>query len=138
MDSWNEVSRRYVTMKPEFYIPDVWRSAPENKKQGSGVAVNEKTTNIAKSCLRLLIDQALENYNEAIKDGVCPEQARLFLPAYAMYTIWRWSASLQSIAWFLKQRLADDAQVEIRYYANAVEDLIRPKFQYSMEALLEN
>src|SRR5690606_6679737 len=35
----NEASRRYVTMEPEFYVPDAWRSAPANKKQGSGAPV---------------------------------------------------------------------------------------------------
>ena len=33
---WNEVSRRYVDDKPEFYQPPFWRSRPENSKQGSG------------------------------------------------------------------------------------------------------
>lgn len=35
---WNESSRRYVTEEPTFYVPapNEWRSAPENKKQGSG------------------------------------------------------------------------------------------------------
>jgi thymidylate synthase ThyX len=32
---WNEVSRRYVTDEPEFYVPEVWRKAAENVKQGS-------------------------------------------------------------------------------------------------------
>ena len=32
---WNEVSRRYVDDKPEFYIPFMWRKRAENKKQGS-------------------------------------------------------------------------------------------------------
>jgi thymidylate synthase ThyX len=32
---WNEVSRRYVTEEPEFYQPDVWRTAVDNVKQGS-------------------------------------------------------------------------------------------------------
>lgn len=31
----NEVSRRYVTSEPEFYIPDTWRKMAENVKQGS-------------------------------------------------------------------------------------------------------
>lgn len=31
----NEVSRRYVTSEPEFYVPDVWRKMAENVKQGS-------------------------------------------------------------------------------------------------------
>ena len=34
--SWNEVSRRYVDSKPEFYIPFMWRKRPdESIKQGS-------------------------------------------------------------------------------------------------------
>jgi thymidylate synthase (FAD) len=38
MDSWNESSRRYITIEPEFYVPssEDWRLAPDNKKQGSG------------------------------------------------------------------------------------------------------
>ena len=32
---WNEVSRRYVSDTPEFYVPDVWRKAADNVKQGS-------------------------------------------------------------------------------------------------------
>ena len=31
----NEVSRRYVTSEPEFYIPETWRKMAENVKQGS-------------------------------------------------------------------------------------------------------
>ena len=33
--TWNEVSRRYVDIEPEFYTPEVWRGVAENKKQGS-------------------------------------------------------------------------------------------------------
>ena len=32
---WNEISRRYVDDKPEFYTPDVWRGRSADKKQGS-------------------------------------------------------------------------------------------------------
>lgn len=32
---WNEVSRRYVTDELEFYVPDMWRKAAQNVKQGS-------------------------------------------------------------------------------------------------------
>ena len=32
---WNEVSRRYVDDEVEFYEPEEWRLAAENKKQGS-------------------------------------------------------------------------------------------------------
>jgi len=33
---WNESSRRYVTEKPEFFVPEVFKQAPENNKQGRG------------------------------------------------------------------------------------------------------
>jgi thymidylate synthase (FAD) len=48
MDSWNESSRRYVTMDPEFYIPklDEWRLAPDNKKQGSGGPIDPWTGSV--------------------------------------------------------------------------------------------
>lgn len=133
--AWNEVSRRYVQDAPEFYIPSEWRSAPENKKQGSGPNVAD---NIAKSCdvdLDNTIWYALCGYEAAIKRGVCVEQARLFLPAYAMYTSWYWTASLQSVAHFLTQRLKSDAQLEIREYAKAVRQLALEKFPLSLEAL---
>src|SRR5690606_18773895 len=37
-------SRRYITMEPEFYVPEFWRQAPENKKQGSGGPVSMELT----------------------------------------------------------------------------------------------
>ncbi len=40
---WNEVSRRYVDSKPQFYIPKAWRSKPTDKKQGSGSEMIELT-----------------------------------------------------------------------------------------------
>lgn len=136
MDAWNEVSRRYVDEKPEFYIPDVWRATPDNKKQGSGGPVDQATSLKAKTVLERVCEDAIANYEMALAHGICAEQARLFLPAYAMYTTWRWTASLQSICHFLNQRLAPDAQWEIREYAKAVEKLIRPWFPVSVAALL--
>ena len=33
--TWNEVSRRYVDGKPEYWMPEHWRKRAEDKKQGS-------------------------------------------------------------------------------------------------------
>src|SRR5690606_41598507 len=49
-------------------------------------------------------EQSLKDFEEALADGLAPEQARLFLYAYGLYTVWRWTASIQSVAWFLHQR----------------------------------
>lgn len=138
MDGWNEASRRYITMEPEFYIPGHkdWRSKPDNSKQGSGGPIDPFTGGLFTSRLVDYIDQGITNYEMAIGSGVAPEMARLFLPAYGMYTIYRWSASLQSVVHFLNQRVAEDAQLEIQNYAKAVLRLTRPLFPVTIDAML--
>ncbi|MBS4195353.1 FAD-dependent thymidylate synthase [Bacillus sp. FJAT-49870] len=136
MDAWNESSRRYITEEPAFYIPDVWRSAPENSKQGSGEPVDGKDGKYLTATLMNYIEEGEMRYADALRRGVCAEQARLFLPAYGMYVRYYWTASLQSVAHFLKQRLANDSQVEIQVYAKAVRQLAEPKFPVSLGELL--
>ncbi len=139
MDSWNESSRRYITVDPEFYIPDKdsWRLAPDNRKQGSGGPIDPWTGSLLTQELVDYIKQGEALYAMAMETGVAPEQARLFLPAYGMHVIYRWSCSLQSLALFLQQRLEEDAQKEIQLYAKAVMDLSIDKFPVSLTLLLK-
>src|SRR5690625_4548344 len=138
--SRNESSRRYITENEEFYIPeaDEWRSKPEaNIKQGSGEPFPE---NIGKAWSRVLtryIEQGEALYGDALKRGIAPEQARLFLPAYGMYVRFRWTATLQTVAHLIRQRTADGAQYEFRLYAEAIKELALEKFPVSLSALLK-
>jgi thymidylate synthase (FAD) len=138
MDSWNESSRRYITMDPEFYFPaaDEWRLAPEDKKQGSHGVADPFIGSMLTQELMVLAEKSEALYNMAMEGGIAAEQARLFLPAYSMYVIYRWSCSLQSVILFLTQRLSEDSQVEIQKYAKAVHELIQPEFPMSMKALM--
>lgn len=138
MDSWNESSRRYVTMEPEFYVPraDEWRLAPEDKKQGSAGICDPFTGATLTDQLMRYIEQGEAYYNLAMESGIAPEQARLFLPAYSMHVVYRWSCSLQSVCLFLLQRLEDQAQQEIRVYAEAVLSLIKDLYPVSINALV--
>ena len=141
MDSWNESSRRYVTSDPDFYVPgiDEWRLAPENSKQGSGENIGPDLGVVLTSKLIETIDYCVSNYEFAMSEmNVAPEQARLFLPAYGMNVLYRWSCSLQSVGLFLKQRLHDTAQLEISEYAKATYNLIESVFPYSLKAIMEN
>jgi thymidylate synthase (FAD) len=137
MDAWNESSRRYITEEPTFYIPKSgeWRSAPENSKQGSGEAIGVHEGRILSYELMKYIEEGERLYKEAMEYGACAEQARLFLPAYGMYVRYYWTASLQSVAHFLQQRLAHDSQVEIQEYAKAVKTLAEPHFPVSIAEL---
>ena len=135
-NGWNESSRRYITEEPVFYNPsyEKWRSKPENNKQGSGGPVDKETGVIASTLMQKHIDKSLVLYYEAMNRGVAPEQARLFLPAYAMYVRWRWTASLNSILSFLDLRQGTGAQDEITEYANAVATFIEGQYPTVMEA----
>jgi thymidylate synthase (FAD) len=138
MTAWNESSRRYITEEPMFYVPkaDEWRSAPENSKQGSGEPITFDYGCTLRGDLMRYIDAGIQAYENAMKEGVCAEQARLFLPAYGMYVRYYWTASLQSVAHFLNQRLAHDSQVEIQAYAKAVLELAKPHFPVSIGELV--
>lgn len=127
---WNETSRRYVTENEEFYIPNVdeWRSAPQDKKQGSGDLINEYHGAKYTRMLQILTEQAHSLYTEALSEGVAPEQARLFLPAYSMYVRWRWTASLNAILHFISLRQGHGAQSEIKLYADAVFQEVQSAF----------
>ena len=139
MTAWNESSRRYITEDPVFMIPgaDEWRAAPENSKQGSGDTLDTALGTVISKSLEDHISASLQLYEKALEDGVCAEQARLFLPAYGMYVRWVWTGSLQAVAHFLSLRLDSHAQKEIRDYAEAVQTLTKEKFPVSLAALLK-
>lgn len=134
---WNESSRRYVTEAPVFYVPAAyeWRTAPENKKQGSAAPLNTARGRWFTSSLYDYIDRGEELYEHAMQQGVAPELARLFLPAYGLYVRWRWTPSLHAVMHFLALRDESHAQAEIQEYASAVKELTRTKFPKSIGLL---
>ena len=127
---------RSVTENEIFYIPTIpeWRAAPNDRKQGSGGSVD---TEIAAKCLQRLrasVERGMRDYEEALKDGVAPEQARLLLPAYAMYVRWRWTVSLNGLLHFLSLRLGHGAQYEIVEYANVINDIVEKHYPITTRA----
>lgn len=137
---WNESSRRYITENEEFYIPlpNEWRSAPENSKQGSGEPVDLEIGAKYYKTLLNLVDVGTEAYNDALKDGVAPELARMLLPAYSMYVRWRWTVSLNAAMHFLSLRMGHGAQNEIVDYAEAVNSMVKEKFPHTAKAWEEH
>ncbi|WP_438496885.1 FAD-dependent thymidylate synthase [Paenibacillus sp. IHBB 3054] len=138
LEAWNESSRRYITEEPAFYTPAAgqWRSAPANSKQGSGDIVAWELGEKYTRELMNYVDLGIQKYEAALADGICAEQARLFLPAYGLYVRWYWTASLQSVAHFLNQRLEHDAQKEIQDYAKAILEIVKALFPVTIDELL--
>ena len=135
--SWNEISRRYVDTEVEFYEPEVWRGKADDKKQGSSdeeIDINPRNdlVNDYQKALR----SAKWTYEELLRKGVAPEQARMVLPQ-SMITEWYWSGTLYAFARVCNLRLHETAQEETRLVANKISQHIRDSFPVCWVALLE-
>ena len=132
----NEISRRYVDSKPEFYSPSIWRKQPTDKKQGSGDNfTNDDTASlVADEISYSACISALESYNSLLANGISPEQARIVLPQ-AMYTSWYWTGSMSSFARICKLRISDDAQKESKEIAEMIDKECNKLWPISWSAL---
>lgn len=119
MNTYNEVSKRYVDDIPEVYFPDIWRLRPDKSiKQGSGgdhpdtIALSKEYEEFCKTVLNY--------YDKLINvDKVAPEQARMVLPQSMMIEYYV-TANMDAWDRFLVQRQYSGAQKEIRDLANIV------------------
>lgn len=136
--AWNESSRRYVTETPTFYIPDQFNLAPDDSKQGAGDYMNYEQSNRWQVMLDSFQARGQELYEQAMADGIAPEQARLFLPAYGLYVRWRWTASLHALLHFITLRLGHGAQNEIVEYGKIIASYVGEHFPATTEAWLKH
>ena len=125
---WNEISRRYVDNKPEFYQPEEWRGRSADKKQGSDGTVKSNAN------VPYFNDTMLGVYTQLLDEGVAPEQARMVLPQ-SMMTEWYWSGTLYAFAKMCGLRLKEDTQAETRVVAEKIEDVMAKLYPVSWEAL---
>lgn len=130
----NEVSRRYVDEKPEFYFPVLRQRPDDGAKQGSKdeFPVNLET---CETVIMRIHGWAEAAYDYLIKENVAPEQARMILPQ-SMFTEWYWSFSLAAGCRMLNQRLDGHSQGETREIAQMIADTIEPLFPVSYKALM--
>ncbi len=140
---WNEISRRYVEDEPEFYVPDVWRGKAKDKKQGSSsesiftesTLVHTDYDEYSGPEYTEFNEIALEVYQNLLRDGVAPEQARMVLPQSTM-TEWWWSGSLDAFASMCNLRLKSDTQYETRLVAQQISEVMKGLFPVSWKALV--
>ena len=122
--SYNEISRRYTEIDLEFYTPVKLRRQAESNRQAS-----YDDPGFEDGALRELISEnnraALALYEKLLASGVCREQARGVLPQNMMTTFWA-TVDLSNLLHFMQLRDSEHAQYEIREYAVALRELIRP------------
>jgi thymidylate synthase (FAD) len=131
----NEVSRRYVSEPPQFYLPQELRKAAANVKQGSSEEVHDGSSYYL-TLMGEAYCNAYEVYQKLIHGGVCAEQARMVLPQ-SMFTEFIETGSLAAYARIFSLRAEKTAQREIQEYAVAIGKVLSEAFPHSWAAFAE-
>lgn len=136
--SYNEISARYKELTGEFYVPDVEQitTQSEDNKQ-----MRTDTQHKGAKNLQYIIAQnnktQVSVYKDLIEMGCPREIARTVLPL-GTYSHMFATMNLHNLFAFLRERLHPHAQYEIRVYAEAMLELIRPVVPVAVHAFESN
>ncbi len=132
--SYNMLSRRYTSEDVQFYIPHTLHMQGAKDKQSSAGEHVYSETWLEE--MRQATSACFEVYKRMIGDGVSREEARLVLPQN-IYTTYYVSTNLRNLVQFLKLRISDHAQYEIRRVAEEMLSYARQIVPVCMEVLYD-
>lgn len=136
--AYNEISARYAVLDEGFYVPDpktIGIQHSSNKQmrtfdlESDDLEAQQDAARIMKTCH----EHDFKMYNIMIEKGVPRELARTVLPV-AAYSRMYATVNLHNLFHFLRLRLHEHSQYEIRVYAEAIVELIRPIVPWAVEA----
>lgn len=133
--SLNEYSGRYSEMTDEFYLPERERFQSQHKdnKQASGDQLNEQHTLVMQAEMVDLNEASYTQYQNHLESGLARELARIQLPL-SNYSELYWKIDLKNFLHYIKLRLHPHAQYEIRVFAEAMWELVKPLIPITAEA----
>ena len=125
----NEYSTRYSLAidSMEKTLPTEWRIQKNANRQGSDGLLDKSLGHSLSEKEAGLQELSRAVYEERIAAGVAKEQARKDLPL-STYTEAYWKIDLWNLFHFLKLRLHESAQQEIREYAQTIGELVVAKW----------
>jgi thymidylate synthase (FAD) len=136
--SKNEFSGRYAKMPELNYIPVAERLGKQGKINHQGTE-GDLTDEVKTSILDTFKAEQMStrgNYEGYLSQGLSREVARMNLNL-SQYTKLRIKANVLNWFKFLNLRLRNNAQYEIRVYAQAVESIMKDLFPWSYSAFEE-
>lgn len=133
--SYNEVSGRYTTLKPKFFV-----ASPERPKVQAGpvgkyyfTAGDDKQNFIVKWATEKAYKTSWRMYKIMKRFGVANEVARNVLPV-GIYTQFYVTMNPRNVMQFLQLRNAPNALAEIREVAVKMEELFAEAMPYTYDA----
>ena len=134
--SANAQSGRYTPFEEDdFYVPDVWRLQARSNRQASKGELDDASATGLTRDLIAHYENSFRLYRQALDAGVSRELARVFLPGFSVYYTWVMKVDAHNLMHFIKLRMTEDAQHEIRVYAMAIlEHFFRPALPWTAEA----
>lgn len=135
--SYNEVSARYSELPEEFYVPelsDITTQSTSNKQMRTDAQHPQAL--LMQSYMRKSMMDAFALYKELLAQGCPRELARSVLPT-STYSRMFATVDLHNLFHFLRLRLHEHAQKEIRVYAEAMLELVEPVVPYAVAAFKE-
>ena len=132
----NAQSGRYTPFaEDDYYVPEEWRKQARSNRQASEGALDKDTGAELTADLLAHYERGFALYQKALTAGVSRELARVFLPGFSVYYTWVMKVDAHNLMHFLLLRMADDAQYEIRVYAQAIfEHFFCPALPWTAEA----
>ena len=137
--SFNEISARYTELDTDYYIPSGANiGTPSKSSKQARIADDGGRSEEDQNTIALLFkatnNNAFNIYKRLMEDyGVPREVARSVLPV-GTYSRMYATVDLHNLLHFLKLRLHPHSQYEIRVYAEAMLELIRPIVPMTIEA----
>ena len=135
--SYNEWSGRYSKLEAEFYVPENVRTQVGKPGAYSFEPVEPEVREFAQAEIRAAAEQSFEAYERMLEQGVAKEVARTVLPL-SLYTKYFWSCNPRSLMHFCSLRNSDQAQYEIRQYAQAAESFLAQLMPVTHAAFVAN
>jgi thymidylate synthase (FAD) len=133
--SVNEESGRYSEIREMFFSPALGDLAPQSldNKQGRQGEFPLHKQKAIRNVIEANNEYSYASYKALLGEDLARELARITLPLTAYSSLY-WKIDLHNLLHFLTLRTDSHAQKEIRDYADAILDIIRPLFPYAVEA----
>jgi flavin-dependent thymidylate synthase len=132
-NSYNEISARYTELDEGFYIPEVdqiTEQSASNKQMRTNV--QHPQAEAFQQAIKEMTEKSFFVYKGMIAAGCPRELARSVLPV-AAYSRMFATVNLHNLFHFLRLRLHEHSQYEIRVYAQAMLQLIEPIVPVAVE-----